>query len=60
MIIFMKSIYPHRSWNHLENDLFITKTQEIENKLKVRFISETKVANAKKVKADFEDAYMYF
>ena len=43
-----------------ENDLFITKTQEIENKLKVRFISETKVANAKKVKADFEDAYMYF
>ena len=25
-----------------------------------RFISETKVANAKKVKADFEDAYMYF
>lgn len=43
-----------------ENDLFITKTQEIENKLKVRFVSETKVANAKKVKADFEDAYMYF
>ena len=39
---------------------FISDSLEIENKLKVRFISETKVANAKKVKADFEDAYMYF
>lgn len=58
--IYEINISPSELESFRENDLFITKTQEIENKLKVRFISETKVANAKKVKADFEDAYMYF
>ncbi|MCO6334203.1 ABC transporter ATP-binding protein [Staphylococcus epidermidis] len=58
--IYEINLYPSELESFRENDLFITKTQEIENKLKVRFISETKVANAKKVKADFEDAYMYF
>lgn len=58
--IYEINLSPSELESFRENDLFITKTQEIENKLKVRFISETKVANAKKVKADFEDAYMYF
>ncbi|MCD8923024.1 ABC transporter ATP-binding protein [Staphylococcus epidermidis] len=58
--IYEINLSPSELESFKENDLFITKTQEIENKLKVRFISETKVANAKKVKADFEDAYMYF
>lgn len=58
--IYEINLFPSELESFRENDLFITKTQEIENKLKVRFISETKVANAKKVKADFEDAYMYF
>ena len=58
--IYEINLSPSEFESFRENDLFITKTQEIENKLKVRFISETKVANAKKVKADFEDAYMYF
>ena len=44
MIIFMKSISSELE-SFRENDLFITKTQEI-----VVFISETKVANAKKLK----------
>ncbi|MCH1594549.1 ABC transporter ATP-binding protein [Staphylococcus epidermidis] len=57
--IYEINLSPSELESFRENDLFITKTQEIENKLKVRFISETKVANAKKVKADFEDAYMY-
>lgn len=38
----------------------LLKLKKLKINLKVRFISETKVANAKKVKADFEDAYMYF
>ena len=59
-LIYEINLSPSELESFRENDLFITKTQEIENKLKVRFISETKVANAKKVKADFEDAYMYF
>ena len=58
--IYEINLSPSELESFRENDLFITKTQEIENKLKVRFVSETKVANAKKVKADFEDAYMYF
>lgn len=58
--IYEINLSPSELASFRENDLFITKTQEIDNKLKVRFISETKVANAKKVKADFEDAYMYF
>ena len=58
--IYEINLSPSELESFRKNDLFITKTQEIENKLKVRFISETKVANAKKVKADFEDAYMYF
>lgn len=58
--IYEINLSPSELESFRENDLFITKTQEIDNKLKVRFISETKVANAKKVKADFEDAYMYF
>ncbi len=58
--IYEINLSPSELESFRENDLFITKTQEIENKLKVRFISETKVANAKKVKADFEDAYIYF
>lgn len=58
--IYEINLSPSELESFRENDLFITKTQEIENKLKFRFISETKVANAKKVKADFEDAYMYF
>lgn len=58
--IYEINLSPSELESFRENDLFITKTQEIENKLKVRFISETKVANAKKVKVDFEDAYMYF
>ncbi|MCF7582235.1 ABC transporter ATP-binding protein [Staphylococcus epidermidis] len=58
--IYEINLSPSELESFRENDLFITKTQEIENKLKVRFISEIKVANAKKVKADFEDAYMYF
>lgn len=58
--IYEINLSPSELESFRENDLFITKTQEIENKLKVRFISETKVANAKKVKADFEDVYMYF
>lgn len=58
--IYEINLSPSELESFRDNDLFITKTQEIENKLKVRFISETKVANAKKVKADFEDAYMYF
>lgn len=58
--IYEINLSPSELESFRENDLFITKTQEIENKLKVRFISETKVANAKKVKADFEDSYMYF
>ena len=58
--IYEINLSPSELESFRENDLFITKTHEIENKLKVRFISETKVANAKKVKADFEDAYMYF
>ncbi len=58
--IYEINLSPSQLESFRENDLFITKTQEIDNKLKVRFISETKVANAKKVKADFEDAYMYF
>ena len=58
--IYEINLSPSELESFRENDLFITKTQEIENKLKVRFISETKVANAKKLKADFEDAYMYF
>lgn len=58
--IYEINLSPSELESFRENDLFITKTQEIENKLKVRFISETKVANTKKVKADFEDAYMYF
>lgn len=58
--IYEINLSPSELESFRENDLFITKTQEIENKLEVRFISETKVANAKKVKADFEDAYMYF
>lgn len=58
--IYEINLSPSELESFRENDLLITKTQEIENKLKVRFISETKVANAKKVKADFEDAYMYF
>ncbi|EJD99219.1 ABC transporter ATP-binding protein [Staphylococcus epidermidis] len=58
--IYEINLSPSELESFRENDLFITKTQEIENKFKVRFISETKVANAKKVKADFEDAYMYF
>ncbi|RUN69149.1 ABC transporter ATP-binding protein, partial [Staphylococcus epidermidis] len=56
--IYEINLSPSELESFRENDLFITKTQEIDNKLKVRFISETKVANAKKVKADFEDAYM--
>ena len=52
--IYEINLSPSELESFRENDLFITKTQEIENKLKVRFISETKVANAKKVKADFE------
>ena len=58
--IYEINLSPSELESFRKNDLFITKTQEIENKLKVRFISETKVANAKKVKADFEDSYMYF
>lgn len=58
--IYEINLSPSELESFRENDLFITKTQEIENKLKVRFISEKKVANAKKVKADFEDAYIYF
>lgn len=58
--IYEINLSPSELESFRENDLFITKTQEIENKLKVRFVSETKVTNAKKVKADFEDAYMYF
>ena len=58
--IYEINLSPSELESFRENDLFITKTQEIENKLKVRFVSETKVAHAKKVKADFEDAYMYF
>jgi len=58
--IYEINLSPSELESFRENDLFITKTQEIDNKLKVRFISETKVANAKKVKADFEDVYMYF
>ena len=50
--IYEINLSPSELESFRENDLFITKTQEIENKLKVRFISETKVANAKKVKAD--------
>ena len=50
--IYEINLSPSELESFRENDLFITKTQEIENKLKV--------ANAKKVKADFEDAYMYF
>ena len=56
--IYEINLSPSELESFRENDLFITKTQEIENKLKVRFISETKVANAKKVKADFE--YVFF
>ena len=50
--IYEINLSPSELESFRENDLFITKTQEIENK--------SKVANAKKVKADFEDAYMYF
>ena len=46
--IYEINLSPSELESFRENDLFITKTQEIENKLKVRFIS------------DFEDAYMYF
>ncbi len=48
--IYEINLSPSELESFRENDLFITKTQEIENKLKVRFISETKVANAKKLK----------
>lgn len=43
-----------------EEDLIITKVQEVESYLKVRFVSDKELAKAKKVKQDFEDAYMYF
>lgn len=43
-----------------EKDLIITKVQEVESYLKVRFVSDKQLAEARKVKQDFEDAYMYF
>jgi len=43
-----------------KNNIFITKIQEYEHLLKVRFVSESNLEGTRKVKQDFEDAYMYF
>ena len=43
-----------------KNDLFITKIHEFNNQLTVKFISIAIIDGSRKVKPDFEDAYMYF